>query len=152
MRQPVTVAGGGVITKPYVTWTLIGVTVAVFLWQFAAGVDAVAEDFGMWPFGITLYGEWWRLLTAAFLHGSWLHIAFNMYVLFLFGPTLERVLFVVRIGAWRRLPVRIEELDPGLLDDQRHRAFARNRGNRPMPSHRTDRSIFRATPKDRAAR
>ena len=96
VRQPVTVAGGGVITKPYVTWTLIGITVAAFLWQFAAGVDAVAEDFGMWPFGITLYGEWWRLLTAAFLHGSWLHIAFNMYVLFLFGPTLERVLGHVR--------------------------------------------------------
>jgi membrane associated rhomboid family serine protease len=92
VRQPVTVSGGGLITKPYVTWTLIGLTVAVFLWQFTAGVNAVAEDFGMWPFGIALYGEWWRLLTAAFLHGSWLHIAFNMYVLFVLGPTLERVL------------------------------------------------------------
>jgi len=96
VRQPVTVAGGALVTKPYVTWTLIGVTVAVFLWQFAAGVGQVAEDFGMWPFGIALYGEWWRLLTAAFLHGSWLHIAFNMYVLFLFGPVLERVLGHVR--------------------------------------------------------
>lgn len=92
VRQPVTVAGGGLIAKPYVTYTLIGLTVAVFLWQFAAGVGAVAEDYGMWPFGIVLYGEWWRLLTAAFLHGSWLHIAFNMYVLFVLGPTLERVL------------------------------------------------------------
>jgi len=92
VRQPVTVSGGGLITKPYVTWTLIGLTVAVFLWQFAVGVGAVAEDYGMWPFGIVLYGEWWRLLTAAFLHGSWLHIAFNMYVLFVLGPTLERVL------------------------------------------------------------
>lgn len=96
VRQPVTVAGGGVVTKPYVTWSLIGITVAVFLVQFATGVDQVAEDFGMWPFGIALYGEWWRLLTAAFLHGSWLHIAFNMYVLFVFGPILERVLGHVR--------------------------------------------------------
>ena len=92
VRQPSTVSGGGLITKPYVTWTLIGLTVAIFMWQFAAGVGAVAEDYGMWPFGIVLYGEWWRLLTAAFLHGSWLHIAFNMYVLFVLGPTLERVL------------------------------------------------------------
>lgn len=92
VRQPMTVAGGALVTKPYVTWTLIGLTVAVFLWQFAAGVGQVAEEFGMWPFGIALYGEWWRLLTAAFLHGSWLHIAFNMYVLFIFGPLLERVL------------------------------------------------------------
>lgn len=96
VRQPVTVAGSAVVVKPYVTWTLIGFTVAVFLWQFATGVGQVAEDYGMWPFGIALYGEWWRLLTAAFLHGSWLHIAFNMYVLFLFGPVLERVLGHVR--------------------------------------------------------
>ena len=96
VRQPVTVAGGAVVTKPYVTWTLIGITVAVFLWQFVAGVGEVAAEFGMWPYGIVLYGEWWRLLTAAFLHGSWLHIAFNMYVLFMFGPILERVLGHVR--------------------------------------------------------
>ena len=42
--------------------------------------------------GIAIGGEWWRLLTGAFLHGGWLHIAFNMYVLFALGPTLERIL------------------------------------------------------------
>jgi membrane associated rhomboid family serine protease len=46
----------------------------------------------MWPVGIALEGEWPRLLTSAFLHGSFLHIAFNMYVLFALGPTLERIL------------------------------------------------------------
>ena len=89
---PVTVAGGAPIDRPLVTYALIGINVAVFLAQLAFGVNAVAGDYGMWPVGIAINGEWWRLVTAAFLHGSFLHIAFNMYVLFALGPTLERIL------------------------------------------------------------
>ena len=36
-------------------------------------------------------GEWWRILTSAFLHLGLLHIAFNMYVLYLFGPIVEQM-------------------------------------------------------------
>ncbi|MBK9739021.1 MAG: rhomboid family intramembrane serine protease [Actinobacteria bacterium] len=92
VRQPTTVAGGAIIAKPMVTYSLIGINVAVFLVQFAVGINAVAGDWGMWPAGIAMNGEWWRLGSAAFLHGSFLHIAFNMYVLFALGPTLERIL------------------------------------------------------------
>lgn len=35
-------------------------------------------------------GELWRLFTPMLLHGSLLHIGFNMYALFVFGPGLER--------------------------------------------------------------
>ncbi len=34
-------------------------------------------------------GEWWRMLTSAFLHVGLMHLAFNMYALYLFGPELE---------------------------------------------------------------
>lgn len=91
-RPALTPAGGRPIDKPTVTYTLIGINVAIFLVQFTVGINAVAGDWGMWPVGIAVNGEWWRLVSAAFLHGSFLHIAFNMYVLFALGPTLERIL------------------------------------------------------------
>ncbi len=90
--QPTTRAGGRPVGRPVVTFTLIGINVVAFLLQFLIGVDRVANNLGMWPVGIAAGNEWWRLLTSAFLHGSFLHIAFNMYVLFALGPSLERIL------------------------------------------------------------
>ncbi len=91
-RQPTTVAGARLIERPLVTYSLIGINVAVYLAQVVGGVNKVAGNLGMWPIGIAGNGEWWRLGSAAFLHGSWLHIIFNMYVLYALGPTLERIL------------------------------------------------------------
>lgn len=36
-------------------------------------------------------GEVWRLITCAFLHGSFLHIACNMYMLYSIGPQIQRI-------------------------------------------------------------
>ncbi len=38
------------------------------------------------------HGEWWRLVTAMFLHGSYLHIAFNMLALWWIGSVVEQAL------------------------------------------------------------
>lgn len=92
MRQPATVAGGALVRRPTVTYALIAITLAVFGVQLLVGINELAVDFGMWPVGIAVEGQWYRLITSAFLHGSFLHIAFNMYVLFVLGPVLERVL------------------------------------------------------------
>lgn len=85
-------SGGAIVDRPMVTYVLIGINVLVFLLQLTTGINETANQWGMWPVGVGVGGEWWRLLTAAFLHGSFLHIAFNMYVLFALGPTLERIL------------------------------------------------------------
>lgn len=44
-------------------------------------------------------GEWWRLLTCAFLHGGWEHLAFNAYALFVVGSFVESAYGRVRFVA-----------------------------------------------------
>ncbi|MDD2858957.1 MAG: rhomboid family intramembrane serine protease, partial [Candidatus Nanopelagicales bacterium] len=64
-----TPAGGAEISRPYVTYALIGINIAVFLWQLSLGIDQSATSWGMWPVGIATQGEYWSLLSSAFLHG-----------------------------------------------------------------------------------
>ena len=44
-------------------------------------------------------GEWWRLITAGFLHANLLHVGFNMYILWFLGNLLEPTLGPVRFAA-----------------------------------------------------
>ncbi len=78
--------------RPLVSWGIIAVCAVVFVLQFALGSDQVITYFGMWPVAIASDGEWYRLVTSVFLHAGILHIAFNMYVLLVLGPPLERAL------------------------------------------------------------
>jgi len=78
--------------KPQVTNTLIGINVALFLYgMIFHQAISLQNNFGMWPVGIA-QGEWYRLITAAFLHANLLHVGFNMLLLFQLGPSLEFVL------------------------------------------------------------
>ncbi len=79
---------------PIVVYTLMGITVVVFLLQQASlallnGADLPAMA-GMKVNELILGGQIWRLITPMFLHGSILHLGFNMYALYIFGPGLER--------------------------------------------------------------
>jgi membrane associated rhomboid family serine protease len=94
VRQARTVFGGRVSTDPgWVTKVIIGINVVAFVLQQAVtGFTARYVDFG---FGVA-DGEYYRLLTSAFLHQNVLHIALNMYALYLFGPPLEAALGRIR--------------------------------------------------------
>ena len=49
-------------------------------------------NFALWPLASTFPSFMpWQLLTYGFLHGSLMHIAFNMFMLWMFGRELELV-------------------------------------------------------------
>ena len=45
------------------------------------------------PYAVNHYKQYYRLFTHAFLHGDYMHLAFNMYALYLFGQALEEQYF-----------------------------------------------------------
>lgn len=106
VRRGRTVFGGAVTGDPgYVTKVLIAVNALVWLVQIGAGSSF---EHRLWLIGGPAFdpvlmervgvadGESYRLLTAAFLHGGLVHLALNMYALYLFGPPLEGALGRVR--------------------------------------------------------
>jgi membrane associated rhomboid family serine protease len=77
--------------RPVVTLTIIGLCVGLFLLQWGTQ-DQVTEQLAFYP--PLAIAEPYRFLTAAFLHstGFLLHIAFNLYALWMVGPYLEGLL------------------------------------------------------------
>jgi rhomboid protease GluP len=98
-----------------VTWSLLALNIAIFAlmwWQRHEQASATAQLVGLvnmkptvadmmrslqlvnWGSNVgrlTLHGEWWRLFTSMFLHGSLLHLGFNMLVLYQAGQLAERI-------------------------------------------------------------
>ena len=60
---------------------------------YAMLVDlSLIQELSFRPVRIRENGEYYRFLTAGFVHGGGAHLAFNMITLFFFGPLLERIL------------------------------------------------------------
>ncbi|MGI9162079.1 MAG: rhomboid family intramembrane serine protease [Mycobacterium sp.] len=82
---------------PVVSYTLIAINVAVFLLQLFS--PDLQQKLTLWPVAVAAHGEYYRLVTSAFVHYGLLHILFNMYALYVLGPPLERHLGRGRFAA-----------------------------------------------------
>ncbi|WP_245161159.1 rhomboid family intramembrane serine protease [Blastococcus sp. CT_GayMR16] len=93
-----------------VTLSLIAVNVAMFLVTAVSAAASghspldnsqspVFDALSQWPYGISLFGEWWRVFTAAFLHIGPVHLVLNMLAVLVFGSELERQLGRLRFLA-----------------------------------------------------
>ena len=79
---------------PTLTYALIAINVIAFLAMSAGGGGLDGRGGEVYGNG-ALYGplvadgEWWRIVTAGFLHGGLIHLAFNMYFLYFLGTMME---------------------------------------------------------------
>jgi len=81
------------------TRLLIGMNVAVFALEAVSGPGLLAR-FALWPVGHFIVAQFdspvgfkvWQLITCGFLHANFLHLAINMYALWMFGSDVERAI------------------------------------------------------------
>jgi membrane associated rhomboid family serine protease len=106
--RPVRRAPGNALAtnRAPVTYTLIAINLAVYLVTAVQGSGLNSPGGSLyfhtvlighapaqfWPFGTLASGDWWRLATTMFVHGSILHIAFNMFALYVIGTQVEQYL------------------------------------------------------------
>lgn len=101
--------GANASEQSLTTRTLIAVNLFAFLvtlfrgGSLSSGGGDVTIDFGLVAYGRVLSafsidyvgiaeGEWWRMFTGGFLHAGFIHLAFNMFLLWMLGSQLERLL------------------------------------------------------------
>jgi rhomboid protease GluP len=103
-REPGAILGGFIPHARFVTMLIITICVGLYLatvvFSQRAGTgggfmsidgQTLLEFGAKYRAAILVYGQWWRLVTAGFLHGGLLHIGMNMWVLFDLGAQVEDV-------------------------------------------------------------
>ncbi|HEY6326803.1 MAG TPA: rhomboid family intramembrane serine protease [Candidatus Cybelea sp.] len=101
-----------------ITRFLIVCNVIGYLWEISvggpamlsgsgndAGIQRVLLDGALIPSFVLQDGQWWRIVTGAFLHGGLIHIGVNMLSLYFLGRFIEFAL-----GSWRMLVVYMVSL------------------------------------------
>jgi membrane associated rhomboid family serine protease len=95
-----------VAALPRVTYALIAINVVAFLTEqgqfslFGSNIHGTVIEEGVLDrYGIHVSHQYWRLVSSGFLHENFLHIGFNMYLLYLLGMMLEPSIGSVRFAA-----------------------------------------------------
>ena len=81
--------------QPTITKFIIGICVAVFIYGQATGTD-LSYEYGLAGIAVTEFDQYYRFITAMFLHAGIIHILFNMMILWQIGSVIE-----MRIGSPR---------------------------------------------------
>jgi membrane associated rhomboid family serine protease len=93
---PRTVLGGRLVTRPgQLTTLLIVANVICFLIEVSN--RSVEARYDMQPIAVA-HGQYYRLITDAFLHANTVHLLFNMWALYVVGPALETMLGRLRFA------------------------------------------------------
>jgi rhomboid protease GluP len=82
---------------------LVAINIVAYIWEVTTGAlksDQALIDHGAIYGPLVHNGQWWRIITGAFLHGGLLHVSLNMFALFQVGTFLEML-----VGAPRMLAV-----------------------------------------------
>jgi membrane associated rhomboid family serine protease len=90
-----------------VTQLLIAINVGVYLAELLTGGGVQGDRGWIFDHGVLFgpfvaAGDWWRLITSAFMHYGPFHLLLNMYGVYFAGTLLERA-----IGGWRFLMLYI---------------------------------------------
>jgi len=87
VRQPTTRFGGRQRSAtPVVTYALIAINVLAFVLEMTS--RNLEKQLTLWPPAVA-EGQFYRLVTSAFLHYGPTHLLLNMWALYVVGPPLE---------------------------------------------------------------
>ena len=107
VQRPRFSSGAGRRRDAPATYALIAINVAIFVGELATGGGGLSVDGSVFSEGAlcgnavgsggtcgfppmaTDGGEWWRIISGGFLHGGVLHVALNMFVLYILGTLVE---------------------------------------------------------------
>ena len=95
--------------KPIITYLIMAICVIVFISMYIFG-NGSYDNLTLLNFGanldtLTKSGEFYRLVTCAFIHIGIFHLLFNMYALYIIGPQVEsfygkaRYIFIYLVSA-----------------------------------------------------